>query len=147
MENIVLQQSIVQHSRMLYDSFRRYHDVNLIDGEFRSDEDLASALYHAEFVLVSHDTQDDPVFNYANEVAQILWEMTWDEFVGLPSKFSAEPVSMEERRRSLDKARQAGVIRHYDAVRISRSGRRFWIRDASLWNVYDNDNSYCGQAA
>lgn len=147
MKDHILQKQAIRHSRMLCDSFKRLMGKSLIDGDFASDEELARALYRAPFALLSHDTQEDPVFNYANETAQILWEMTWEEFVGLPSRFSVEPVKTEERKAMLEEARKKGCISNYQGVRISRSGRRFMIKDATLWNVEDPFGLYHGQAA
>ena len=53
---------------------------------------LARALYEAPFALVSHNTDSDPRFNYANRTALTLFEMNWNEFTTLPSRMSAEPM-------------------------------------------------------
>lgn len=52
---------------------------------------LAEAAYKGNFVLVSHNTDPDPLFIYANRTAQELWELPWDQFCGMPSRKSAEP--------------------------------------------------------
>jgi hypothetical protein len=39
------------------------------------------------------------------------------------------------------------AIEGYSGVRISRSGRRFQIRNARLWTLWDTDGQPCGQAA
>ncbi len=36
-------------------------------------ENLPETLYHAKFILISHGTQIDPVFNFTNLEAQKLW--------------------------------------------------------------------------
>ena len=143
----MLEGSVIAHSRLLYDSFKNLTGESLVEGTFASEEELARAMYYAPVVIVSHDTQDDPVFNYANEAAQFLWEMSWDEFTKLPSRFSVEPAKMSEREALLESTRKEGIIKGYKGVRISRSGKRFMIKDATLWNVYNELNLYCGQAA
>ncbi|WP_274655006.1 MEKHLA domain-containing protein [Paenibacillus humicola] len=35
----------------------------------------------------------------------------------------------------------------YAGVRISRSGRRFEMRDAGVWNLQNEEGRLCGQAA
>jgi hypothetical protein len=40
-----------------------------------------------------------------------------------------------------------GYIDNYEGVRISRTGKRFLIRHAVVWNLWDNNGSYRGQAA
>ncbi|MCZ6804584.1 MAG: MEKHLA domain-containing protein [Proteobacteria bacterium] len=32
-------------------------------------------------------------------------------------------------------------------VRISSTGNRFWVEDATIWNLLDEKGIYCGQAA
>jgi hypothetical protein len=110
-------------------------------------ESLAQQLFEANFVVVSHGTQADPIFNYGNQAALALWEFDWDSFTQLPSRRSAEPVSQAERDRLLATAQSQGYSRDYRGIRISRSGRRFWIEDVVLWTVLDERQQPCGQAA
>lgn len=67
---------------------------------------LADALYRAPFVVLSHGTEPDPLFNDANLTAQRLSEMTWAQITAMPSRLSAEPLSCEESDR--DQGDQAG---------------------------------------
>ena len=45
------------------------------------------------------------MFCYANRNAQGLWGLTWDEFIRLPSRLSAEPLVQAERERLLARLR------------------------------------------
>ncbi|RDC61806.1 MEKHLA domain-containing protein [Adhaeribacter pallidiroseus] len=137
---------ILQHSVLLAESFKRATGQVLLTGDF-TPEKLAPQLYQAPFVLLSHGTQTDPVFNYANQTAQQLWEMSWQAFTQLPSRLSAEPVAVAERQAMLEEARQKGFISNYNGVRISSTGKRFIIKNAILWNIYDSTGTYHGQAA
>ena len=58
---------------------------------------LGETLFDAGIVVVSHGTEADPIFNYANRTALELFEMTWEQFVQLPSRKSAEPLERAER--------------------------------------------------
>jgi hypothetical protein len=87
------------------------------------------------------------VFNYGNRAALELFEMSWRDFVALPSRESAEPVNREERRKLLDRVSSHGFVDDYRGVRISSTGRRFRIEEATVWNVLDESNVYRGQAA
>ena len=107
----------------------------------------ARALFFAPFAVVSHTTDPDPVFNYANSTALELFEMSWEEFTALPSRLSAEPVAREERARLLARVTRHGFIDDYAGVRISHSGKRFLIERATVWNLVDEADNYCGQAA
>ena len=108
---------------------------------------LARALYHAPFVVLAHDGAPDPVFFYANLLAQQLFEMGWQEMVCLPSRLSAEPLAREERQRLLDRVASHGYIDDYSGIRISRTGKRFRIERATVWNLVADNTSVVGQAA
>ncbi|KAA5545008.1 MEKHLA domain-containing protein [Adhaeribacter rhizoryzae] len=142
----MLSEEIIQHSKLLADSFASVTGKSLLEGEY-SPEELAEKLYKAPFVLLSHGTQPDPIFNYANQTAQRLWEMDWPQFIQMPSRLSAEPVAVAERAAMLAEAKRKGYISDYNGVRISSNGKRFIIKDAILWNIYDNAGTYQGQAA
>ena len=112
-----------------------------------SDSEFAQSVFEAKFALVSHDTNSDPIFNYANRTALKLFEMTWEEFTALPSRLSAEPVHRDERARLMAQVREKGFISNYGGVRISKSGKRFCIHEATVFNLEDERGIPCGQAA
>ena len=130
------------HAALLLDSYRHWTGRELI-----SSETPALALYHAPFVVLSHDTAADPRFTYANLAAQKCFEMPWLEIVGLPSRLSAEPLAQAERERLLARVAEHGYVDDYSGVRIASSGRRFMVRDATVWNLLDRDGMLAGQAA
>lgn len=104
------------------------------------------SLWTAPFVVASHDTQADPVFNYGNKAALTLFEMSWEQFTSLPSRLSAEPLLRAERQRLLDRVHEFGFIDDYSGVRISASGRRFRIESATVWSLIDENGVDRGQA-
>lgn len=138
--------SIVSHAELLTSSFLRLTGKELISRALKGEE-LAKALYEAPFVVVSHGTEADPVFNFANLKAQELWEMSWDEFIQMPSRLSAEPMAQSERQKFLEQAQKFGYSSDYNGIRISKSGKRFHILNTTLWNVVDENGDYRGQAA
>ena len=108
----------------------------------------AAWLYEdAPFVVVAHNTDADPRFVYANTAAQRCFEYPWEEFVTLPSRLSAEAPNREERARILEEVARDGFVRGYRGVRISKSGRRFWIDGGVVWQLIDGDGVNRGQAA
>lgn len=127
------------HAELLIRCYRHWTGRDLID--------TARAIYEAPFVVLSHDTEADPRFTYANLAAQRLFEMTWDEIVGLPSRYSAEPLAREERERLLKRVAAHGFIDDYSGVRIAKSGKRFRIDQATVWNLFDEHGQAAGQAA
>jgi hypothetical protein len=105
------------------------------------------AVWEAPFVVVSHSTEPDPIFNFGNQAALALFELDWERFTRLPSRKSAEPLERAARQDLLDRVSQNGFIDDYEGVRISATGKRFMVREAIVWNVYDPAETYWGQAA
>jgi hypothetical protein len=108
---------------------------------------VGPALYDASFVVLAHDSAPDPVFFYANRKAQQLFEMSWDEMVSLPSRLSAESPVRSERQRLLDQVARQGYIDDYSGIRVSKTGKRFLIESATVWNLMDAAGQVLGQAA
>jgi hypothetical protein len=109
--------------------------------------EFAEKIFHAPFVLVSHGTEADPVLNYGNAAALALWEMSWEELTRTPSRLTAEAPNREERARLLAAVTARGFIDDYSGIRISKTGRRFRIAKATVWNLLSEDGQPCGQAA
>jgi hypothetical protein len=112
-----------------------------------SAEETARRAYHAPFVLLSHDGAADPRLTYGNLAAQELFGMNWGKLVGMPSRETAEAPERAEREGLLRRVAGAGFIGDYSGVRIAADGRRFLIRNATVWNVCDPDGRMIGQAA
>ncbi len=138
--------SVVAHSALLARSYRRFTKRELLPGLFNS-LGLAKNLFHAPFVLVSHGTEADPVLNYGNAAALALWEMSWAELTRTPSRLTAEAPERDERARLLAAVTAHGFIDDYSGIRISKSGRRFRIARATVWNLVTETGEPCGQAA
>jgi hypothetical protein len=108
----------------------------------------ATWLYRdAPFVVVAHNTDPDPRFVYANKAAQSCFEYDWDEFVMLPSHLSAEEMLREKRQTALEAVVRDGFVAGYSGVRIAKSGRRFRISGAVIWQLIDDNGVFRGQAA
>jgi MEKHLA domain len=136
----------IHWAQILLDSYRQLVGCELLDRS-QSPIEQSRLLYLAPFVVVSHDTQPDPVFNYGNQVALDLWEIDWATLLQTHSKATAEPVNRAIRQEMLAQARSHGLIQNYQGVRISTSGRRFAIDQATIWNLIDTTGQPCGQAA
>jgi len=134
------------HVELLCNSYHHWTGKALIDPYDNRDE-RAKTLFEAPFAVVSHNTAIDPIFNYANLKAMELFEMDWNIITSLPSRLSAEAINQEERARLLNIVSEHGFIADYTGIRISSSGKRFRIKNATVWNLIDNDGLYVGQAA
>ena len=134
-------------ARLILSNYRRLfgRDLVVIDDPARA----ADILFEAPPAVLSAlgPFGSDHLFNYANRTALELFEYTWDELIGRPSSQSAEPVHQDERRRLLDEVGRHGFIENYAGIRISRTGRRFRIKKATVFNLLDASGAYLGQAA
>jgi hypothetical protein len=107
----------------------------------------ASHIFHAPFVVLSHNTEPDPILNYANLSGLKLFELDWDTLIHTPSRLTAEAPLREERQRLLQQVSIRGYIDDYSGIRVSHNGRRFRIEQATVWNLQDEDGKHKGQAA
>ena len=143
-------QFLAEHIARLCDSYHRLTGkwlTDLADFDPADSQNLAQAIYYAPFSLLSHGTEPDPIFNYANLTAQRLFEMDWSEFTQLPSRRSAEAVNQAQREKLLATVTQQGFIEGYTGLRVSKRGKRFSITNVTIWNVLDTAGNYYGQAA
>lgn len=139
-------QYLAEHVALLRRSLRELTGQDLVDGN-RSDSEAAEMLFHAPFVLLSHNRDADPVLTYGNRQALELFELTWEQLTTMPSRLTAEVPDREERARLLAEVARRGFIEDYAGVRVSRGGRRFLIERATVWNLTDASGRVCGQAA
>jgi len=137
---------VIVQSQILARSLKHWTGRDLLAGDFPAAE-LAYKIFHAPFVVVSHGTEADPVLNYGNAAALSLWEMSWAELTRTPSRLTAEASNRTERARLLAAVTTHGFIDDYSGVRISKSGRRFKISRATVWNLLHQDGQPFGQAA
>ena len=101
----------------------------------------------ASFIIPAHNTAPDPVFIYGNKAAQRRFGYKWEELTALPSRLSAEAPEQGERQRFLERVARDGFVTGYSAIRITRSGKRFRIENATVWQLINTDGTYRGQAA
>ena len=139
--------ALEQPTRLILSNYRRLLGHDLV--EIQPGEDEVQKLFDAPFAVLSAlgPFGTDHVFNYANRQALGLFDYAWDELMGKPSSASAEPVHRDERRRLLDEVGKHGFIESYSGIRISKNGRRFRIKNATVFNLLDDGGGYVGQAA
>jgi len=127
-------------------SYAHWTGKHLIEPELPPSE-RARRLFEAPFAALSHNTAADPILNYANRTGLQLFEPSWAELMQTPSRQTAEPMHREERARLLDAVTKRGFIDDYRGIRISKTGRRFLIERATVWNLLDENGAPYGQAA
>ncbi len=124
---------LAHHTQLLMSSYHYWTGEPLI-AEMK---DTVQGLMNASSAIASHQAGDDPIFNYANHQALALFKMTPEEMMGLPSRYSAEPMLREARAAFLHQVASHGFIENYSGVRIAKDGSRFLIEQATVWNVVD----------
>ncbi|CAO4175629.1 MEKHLA domain-containing protein [Methylorubrum aminovorans] len=129
---------------LLTGSFRR-----LVGRPLIPEPDLGPDWLYAQapFAVLAHDTSADPLFVYANRAAQRAFGYTWEEFVGMPSRLSAEAPERAERQRLLDAVARNGFVSDYAGIRVAKDGRRFPVTEGIVWQLVDEDGTVRGQAA
>ena len=132
-------------TQMILDSYEHWLEQPLMNRAADAQTE-AMQIFHAPRVILAHNNAEDPVFTYANQIALVLWETDLKSLLGMPSRHSAEPVYRSQRGEMLGKGLEKGFITNYEGIRISRQGRRFHIRHATIWNLH-RDGRFCGQAA
>lgn len=148
-QDVWQQPEIITWSQLLLDSYHRLLGKQLIARIGNAEED-AKILFFAPMVVVSHGKEANPIFNYGNQTALTLWEMTWQEFIQTPSRNTVNPIELEElatREKLLQKAQEQGFMDNIKGIRISKTGKRFLIENVIVWNVIDSNNKTWGQAA
>ncbi|MFN8125300.1 MAG: copper homeostasis protein CutC [Candidatus Nanopelagicales bacterium] len=86
----------------------------------------------ADQPALAHDGSADPRITWVNAAAAALWERPPDRFVGIPSRWTALPGDRAARAQALATHE---VAVGYSGVRVSATGRRFRIEDATIWPV------------
>lgn len=134
------------HACLIIDSYERLTGKKLLEEKPLPGTEL-DKLYHLPFIVLSHGREPDPVLNFGNLTAQKLWEMDWHTFTDTPSRLTAEPMEQEARDHFLRTVNERGFIDNYTGIRISSTGRRFYIVDTTVWNLIDETGHNHGQAA
>ena len=134
------------HIQLLRSNLRTLTGRDLLEQDC-SPEEAARHIFHAPFALLSHNAAPDPVLTYGNRTVLELFELTWEELIITPSRYTAEAPEREERAQLLARVTADGFIDDYAGVRVSKNGQRFRIEQAVVWNLTDTRGAFCGQAA
>lgn len=137
---------LADHIRLLRRSLRLWVGRDLVTNDSPAVE-AARRIFDAPFVVLSHGPDSDPILTYGNRAALALFELSWVELTGMRSRLTAEAPDRDERARLLARVSARGYIDDYAGVRVSRTGRRFRIEGATVWNLVDGEGRYRGQAA
>ncbi len=145
------QEKVIQRTQLILSSFEHWLGRSLFENfgitEVKTSRiEVSQQLFEADFIVVAHGTEINPILNYGNQKALDIWELTWPEFTQTPSRQTAEAIEQQERDRLLAKTSEKGYSR-FSTIRITNTGKRFKINNGIVWNVIDDQQTYQGQAA
>ena len=98
------------------------------------------------FAVLSHGNQTDPIYNYANSAGFLVFRWPEEKYYKLPSRYSAPAGAARQTREMTIENAVAQDVTYIDlAVRVRYPNDTVTLRDAVLWNVYDDDGNRVGQ--
>lgn len=132
--------------RCVSDSLEQYYGKSLYDELSVSGP---GAIHNNErYVVISHGTQDDPVYNYGNKAGLLFFGYPEHEFVQLPSRYSAPSGALrQDRSQIVQHVLDHGWTIIDEAIRQNKARESFRVRRILYFNVNDDDGKRIGQAA
>jgi hypothetical protein len=139
---------VIMQNLLMVESYFRKTGRPLFDEEVEI-SDVAELLWSAPFAILAHDTDEDPKFVYANQMALSLFECEWSEIIGTPSRNSAAPEKeiQDERSALLSKALEDGYVDEYQGWRKSFKGTPFKVSHTTVFNIESPSGDAMGQGA
>ena len=139
--------NLTEQSVSILDSYKHWFRRPLLEIKDDSDAQIAQSLFEAPMVVLAAENSSDPFLNYGNLQALKLWETTWNELLKTRGRETAEVIEQKQRASFLSQVNQKGYIDNYEVIRISKTGKRFWIKNVKVWKVFDKFKNNIGQAA
>jgi PAS domain-containing protein len=137
----------VQFFDLLAGSYHRLIGQSLVPYGMTGSQAAQWLYTEVPFAILAHNTAAEPIFIYGNKAAQRLFEYDWEELTRLPSRLSAEAPDRAERAQFLELVKRDGFIQGYRGIRVTKSGRRFRVENATVWQLIDSQGVWHGQAA
>lgn len=129
------------------DSLLKLTGISLLD-RMEGVENVHDVHTCIRYAVLSHDTQQDPIYIYFNQGAFLTFQWPDNEVYSLPSRYSAPGGELRNERDILmKKVVQDQVQTFSEAIRQTKSGHQFRLKDVLLWNVYDTGGNRVGQTA
>ncbi len=136
-----------EHILIMLENLKRWTAIDLITEYNFSLKTLGQQVFDADFYLLSHDATADPVLTYGNQKVLTQWEVSWAELTTMHSRETAKPIDRADRAILMAQVKTHNYISGYRGVRISKTGKEFQILDGIVWNLFDHNDNFQGQAA
>ena len=115
-----------KHAEMLCTSYKRLMGDSLLQG---THQPTITDLFVAPIAILSHGTQEDPIFNFASKTTLDIFGYEFEDFILLPSRKSAEMVERAERERLLKEVSKSENLTVYYEAGIQ------WRDWSGTWGV------------
>lgn len=136
-----------EHLLVLLENLQQFAGVDLVREYRLSSDRLGEEIFDANFYLLSHNCDADPILNYGNRRVLELWEISWAELTKMHSRETAKSSDRASRSAIMQQMAAQNYVSGYSGVRVSKTGREFRILDVTIWNVFTRDRQPYGQAA
>eukprot|EP00559_Dactyliosolen_fragilissimus_P003501 CAMPEP_0184860792 /NCGR_PEP_ID=MMETSP0580-20130426/5603_1 /TAXON_ID=1118495 /ORGANISM="Dactyliosolen fragilissimus" /LENGTH=293 /DNA_ID=CAMNT_0027358017 /DNA_START=38 /DNA_END=919 /DNA_ORIENTATION=- len=160
-----------RHIRILNDSLQRLtgkglsermNDIRnnaVVQNDNHNDNDQHQLDHHEDihtivdknkrYVVISHTTSSDPIFNYGNDACLEAFALTREIMYEMPSGRSVVHRSKDEslRNQLMKSVTEKGFMEGATGIRIRGDGTFFKFINGVVWNLYDEEGDYYGQAA
>jgi hypothetical protein len=125
---------VPHHLKILDDSLRRLTKKGLAErmGIVRSESIYSDIHLNDRFVVISHGTEKDPIYNYGNSACLAAFARTWDELCKIPSADSVVRRSVDENLRVelMLRVTRDGYVEGASGIRVTGDGRFLRLVDA-----------------
>lgn len=136
-----------QHIALVLANLKEFTGFDLIRAyEFSADK-LGEQVFDADFYLLTHNSDPDPILNYGNQRVLELWEISWSELTQMYSRETAKSSDRASRSAVMEQVAAQNYVSGYSGIRVSKTGREFKIIDVTIWNLLTIDRQPYGQAA
>jgi hypothetical protein len=128
--------------------------LSIMNDDADDDEAIATickeVCWNRRYVLISHGTESNPIYNFGNKAALEAFVRTWDSLLELPSAQSVVLRSQDEvlRNKLMQQVTEQGFVEGASGIRVRGDRKFIQLVNAVVWNCHDdNTGDYIGQAA
>ena len=79
-------------------------------------------LFFLDQIVLAHNNNKDTIIQYANALGLKLWEKTWSEMIGMPSRLTAPMNEQKQRNAAIQEANIKDFLTGYEGIRKSSKG-------------------------
>lgn len=116
-----------------------------------TNEEIYNAICENErYVLISHGTQESPIYNFGNVACLNAFARGWHDHCKMPSRECVISKSQDEALRIelMQNVTDFGFVDgDYRGYRVRGDGKFIRLYECCVWNCYDENDIYIGQAA